>query len=129
MDSSQTTPQGASPAPEPTPGASAEAATSAAEPSRQVRRAARWIAAFAAAHGGGADGQAAHIGRGRTRLVLVADDGTWGDQVLPGHAEALRAAELAGVRMHEEFPPEVTERITTGVYEWRRMAGIQVGGR
>ncbi|MFF5707086.1 hypothetical protein ACFY7H_32060 [Streptomyces sp. NPDC012794] len=95
--------------------------------SRTAAKLARQIGAFAKQHGG-AEGQLAYIGQAGTRIVLVGNDGGWGDLVAPSHAVARLAAEQAGLTLHEEFDGEFAARVRTGPYEWTRMAGIQVGG-
>lgn len=110
---------------------SAETATPAAQDARAERRAkriAKHITAFAAQHGGSADGVVEYVGRTATRIVLVGADGAWGDQVAPTYAVGRRAAELAGLTLHDSFEGELGLRVKTGPYEWKRMAGIQIGG-
>ncbi|MEV0776079.1 hypothetical protein ACIBLA_11090 [Streptomyces sp. NPDC050433] len=94
---------------------------------RRAARLAKHIGAFARAHGG-AEGQLAYLGRAGTRIVLVAQDGDWGDLVAPSHDVALKAVEKAGITVHEAFDGEFAAKVRTGPYEWTRMAGIQVGG-
>ncbi|WP_329460401.1 hypothetical protein [Streptomyces sp. NBC_01497] len=89
---------------------------------------AKQIVAFGSRHGG-ARGQLAHLGRRGTRIVLVGEDGGWGDLVAPSHDIARRAAEGAGLALQEAFDGELAAKVTTGPYEWKRMAGIQLGGR
>ena len=93
---------------------------------RRVARLAREIRAFAAAHGG-AQGQIAHLGRAGARIVLVGEDGWWGDLVAPCPALARQAAERAGLTLHDTFDGALAERVRTGPYEWSRMAGNQLG--
>ncbi|MDY0811823.1 hypothetical protein [Kitasatospora purpeofusca] len=110
---------------------SAETATPAAPDARAERRAkriAKNLTAFAAAHGGSADGVVEYVGSVATRIVVVGADGAWGDQVAPSYAVGRRAAELAGVTLHESFEGELGLKVRTGPYEWKRMAGIQIGG-
>lgn len=107
-----------------------ETASSPAADARAERRAAKLakqIKAFAGAHGG-ADGQLAHTGRTGTRIVLVGEDGGWGDLMAPSHAVAVSAVERAGITLHESFDGDFAAKVRTGPYEWSRMAGIQVGG-
>lgn len=118
----------------PDPADSADGSPGAA-PSRQAardeRRAARLakeIGAFARAHGG-AEGQLAHLGRKGVRIVLVGDDGRWGDLVAPSQDIAERAVREADITVHESFDGELAAKVRTGPYEWARMAGIQLGGR
>ncbi|MEU7198889.1 hypothetical protein [Streptomyces sp. NPDC045470] len=95
---------------------------------RRTARLAKEIAAFAASHGGSADGQLAHIARGSVRIALVGADGQWGNLVAGTQDVARAAAERAGVTLHEEFDGDLAAKVRTGPYEWSRMAGIQVGG-
>ncbi|MEW1907971.1 hypothetical protein AB0442_05860 [Kitasatospora sp. NPDC085895] len=108
---------------------SAETATPTAQDARAERRAkriAKHITAFTAQHGGSADGVVEYVGRTATRIVLVGADGTWGDQVAPTYAIGQRAAQLAGVTLHDTFEGELGLKVKTGAYEWKRMAGIQI---
>lgn len=94
---------------------------------RRAARLAKHIDAFARKHGG-AEGQLAYLGQAGTRIVLVGEDGGWGDLVAPSHPVALSAAEKAGLTLHDSFDGEFAAKVRTGRYEWSRMAGIQVGG-
>jgi hypothetical protein len=94
---------------------------------RKVSRLAHQISAFAKAHGG-AEGQVAYIGERGARIVLVGADGGWGDLVAPDKEIAEKAVEKAGITVHETFDGEFAAKVTTGPYEWKRMAGIQIGG-
>ncbi|MFF8881766.1 hypothetical protein [Streptomyces flaveolus] len=98
-----------------------------AKAERQVARLARRIDSFSKAHGG-AEGQVAYIGRRGARVVLVGEDGGWGDLVAPSYEIAQKAVEKSGITVHEDFDGEFAAKVTTGRYEWSRMAGIQVGG-
>lgn len=94
---------------------------------RTAARLAKQISAFSKAHGG-AEGQVAHIGERGARIVLVGEDGGWGDLVAPSTEIARQAVEKAGITVHESFDGEFAAKVTTGPYEWKRMAGIQLGG-
>ncbi|GAA2128563.1 hypothetical protein [Streptomyces synnematoformans] len=94
---------------------------------RRTRKLTRQIESFAGRHGG-ARGQVAYLGEPGARLVLVGADGVWGDLVAPSTASATAAAEAAGVALQESFDGELAARVRTGPYEWKRMAGIQLGG-
>ncbi|MGV9848542.1 hypothetical protein ACWDWU_07065 [Streptomyces sp. NPDC003442] len=101
------------------------------KPSKDEKRAerlARQITAFAGDHGGAAEGQIAHIGRGAVRIALVGADGEWGVLVAPSQDSARRAAEIAGLTVKDDFDGELAAKVRTGPYEWTRMAGIQLGG-
>ncbi len=94
---------------------------------RKVARLAREISAFAKAHGG-AEGQVAYIGERGARIVLVGEDGGWGDLVAPSYEIAEKAVRKSGITTHESFDGEFAAKVQTGAYEWKRMAGIQIGG-
>ncbi|MFF5478633.1 hypothetical protein ACFY5C_15015 [Streptomyces sp. NPDC012935] len=94
---------------------------------RRVAKLARQISAFAKSHGG-TEAQVAYIGERGARIVLVGEDGGWGDLVAPSYEIAEKAVEKAGVTRHEAFDGEFAAKVKTGEYEWKRMAGIQVGG-
>ncbi|MFF8429384.1 hypothetical protein ACF07Y_30410 [Streptomyces sp. NPDC016566] len=94
---------------------------------RIAARLAKQISAFSKAHGG-AEGQVAHIGERGARIVLVGEDGGWGDLVAPTTEIAEQAVQQAGITVHESFDGEFAAKVKTGPYEWKRMAGIQVGG-
>jgi hypothetical protein len=94
---------------------------------RRAARLAKQIGAFAASHGG-AEANLAYLGERGTRIVLVAGNGDWGDLVAPSHDIARRAVERSGIPVHQDFDGEFAARVRTGRYEWKRMAGIQIGG-
>ncbi|MER6349658.1 hypothetical protein ACWC10_33945 [Streptomyces sp. NPDC001595] len=98
-----------------------------AKAERTVARLAKRISAFSKAHGG-AEGQVAYIGQRGARIVLVGEDGGWGDLVAPSYEIAQQAVAKSGITAHEEFDGEFAAKVRTGPYEWSRMAGIQVGG-
>ncbi|QIQ05350.1 hypothetical protein [Streptomyces liangshanensis] len=110
-----------------TDGDTADTGQGDARDERRAARLAKHIGAFARKHGG-AEGQLAYLGQAGTRIVLVGEDGGWGDLVAPSHGVALSAAEKAGLTLHESFDGEFAAKVRTGRYEWSRMAGIQVGG-
>ncbi|MCZ4121165.1 hypothetical protein [Streptomyces sp. H39-S7] len=95
---------------------------------RRTARLAKQIQSFAKSHGGGAEANIAYIGEVGTRIVLVGENGEWGDLVAPTYAMAREAVERAGVTVHEDFDGEFAAKVRTGPYEWQRMAGIQIGG-
>ncbi|GHF63502.1 hypothetical protein [Streptomyces thermodiastaticus] len=94
---------------------------------RTAARLAHRIGSFSKAHGG-AEGQVAYIGQRGARIVLVGEDGAWGDIVAPSYAIAEKAVQKAGITVHEAFDGALAAKVKTGRYEWTRMAGIQVGG-
>jgi hypothetical protein len=95
---------------------------------RRAKRIAKHLTAFSKQHGGSADGVVEYVGTSATRIVVVGADGSWGDQVAPSYAIGLRAAELAGITLHDSFEGELGLKVRTSEYEWKRMAGIQIGG-
>ncbi|MEV7020744.1 hypothetical protein [Kitasatospora sp. NPDC093558] len=95
---------------------------------RRAKRIAKNLTGFAAQHGGSADAVVEYVGAVATRIVVVGADGAWGDQVAPSYAVGRRAAELAGLTLHDNFEGELALKVKTGPYEWKRMAGIQLGG-
>ncbi|WLW55936.1 hypothetical protein [Streptomyces sp. YU58] len=102
-------------------------AKKAARAERRAARLAKQIGAFSKKHGG-AEGQVAYLGERGARIVLVGEDGGWGDLVAPSYEIAERAVAKSGITVHEEFDGEFAAKVRTGPYEWTRMAGIQVGG-
>ncbi|MGI5198989.1 hypothetical protein ACQEVY_36050 [Streptomyces sp. CA-288835] len=94
---------------------------------RRVARLTKQISSFAKAHGG-AEGQIAYLGQRGARIVLVGEDGEWGDLVAPTYAMAEQAVQKSGITVHESFDGEFAAKVKTGPYEWKRMAGIQLGG-
>ncbi|CAG7633797.1 hypothetical protein [Actinacidiphila bryophytorum] len=95
---------------------------------RRVGRLARQMNAFAKKHGG-ADAGVEYLGRRGARVVLVGQDGEWGDVVAPTYEQARAAVRAADVTVHDELGGDIAARMRTGRYEWHRMAGIQIGGR
>lgn len=95
---------------------------------RQAARLAKQINAFAKSHGGSAEGQIAYLGQRGARIVLVGENGEWGDLVAASHDVAVQAVERAGITVHKDFDGDFAAKVRTGPYEWSRMAGIQIGG-
>ncbi|NUR39472.1 MAG: hypothetical protein HOV73_05245 [Streptomyces sp.] len=98
-----------------------------AKADRKAAKLAKQITAFSKAHGG-AEGQVAYLGQTGARIALVGEDGNWGNLVAPTYDIARQAVEKSGITVHEDFDGEFAAKVTTGRYEWTRMAGIQVGG-
>ncbi|MFH8470042.1 hypothetical protein [Streptomyces sp. NPDC017991] len=94
---------------------------------RRVAKLVKQISSFAEAHGG-AEGQIAYLGQKGARIVLVGEDGEWGDLMAPAYALAEEAVKQSGITVHEDFDGDFANKVRTGPYEWTRMAGIQVGG-
>ncbi|HWM40514.1 MAG TPA: hypothetical protein VNS49_25770 [Streptomyces sp.] len=98
-----------------------------ADTSKRAAKLAKEITGFAQRHGGSAEGQIAYVGQTGARIVLVGADGFWGDLMAPSVECAKQATEQAGITVHEAFDGEMAAKVTTGPYEWSRMAGIQLG--
>ncbi|MBW1602873.1 hypothetical protein JJV70_12280 [Streptomyces sp. JJ66] len=105
-----------------------EAPAAHARAERHAARLAKQITAFTRRHGGSAEGQLAYVGQRGVRIVLVGQDGAWGDLMAPSHAIAEQAVKRAGITVHEHFDGEMAAKVRTGPYEWSRMAGMQIGG-
>lgn len=95
---------------------------------RRVTRLAREIGAFGREHGA-VEAQIAYMGQRGARIVLVAEDGAWGDLVAPTYAIGQKAVQRSAVTLRDDFDGEMAAKVRTGPYEWSRMAGIQIGGR
>ncbi|RAG86316.1 hypothetical protein DN069_06715, partial [Streptacidiphilus pinicola] len=83
---------------------------------KRAQRIAKNVKAFAAAHGGSADGVVEYVGKLATRIALVGADGAWGDQVARTKAVADRAVELSGITRHESFEGELGLKVKTSAY-------------
>ena len=94
---------------------------------QKAARLAKRIGGYAEEHGG-AEGHVEYLGERGARIVLVGEDGGWGDLVAPDMEIAAKAVEKSGITVHEDFDGEFAAKVRTGPYEWSRMAGIQVGG-
>ena len=76
---------------------------------------------FASAHGG-AKAVIEYVGRRGARIVLVGNDGEWGDQVAPSTAEAREACERAGIAVENEWERELIELMRPTNDLWRSMS-------
>jgi hypothetical protein len=94
---------------------------------RRATRLAKQITGFAERHGGSAEAQIAYTGQTGARIVLVGENGEWGDLMAPTREIAEQAVQQAGIPVRETFDGEMAAKVRTGPYEWSRMAGIQVG--
>ena len=68
------------------------------------------IAVFAYQHGG-AKAVIEYVGRRGARIVLVGEDGAWGDQFAPGTDVARQACESAGVVVENGWERELIEQV------------------
>ncbi len=82
------------------------------------------VQAFARAHHG-AQAVVQHIGRGRAEVVLVGEDGVWGNVAAHDVAGARTATALAGVTLHESWPQGLGLSVRPDPDHWQRMAGAE----
>jgi sugar phosphate isomerase/epimerase len=79
------------------------------------------IKEFAGAHGG-AKAVIEYVGRKGARIVLVGNDGEWGDQFADSTKAAREACEKAGVTVENEWERELIELMRPTNDLWRSMA-------
>lgn len=78
------------------------------------------IKSFAAEHGG-ATAVIEYVGRRGARIVLVGEDGVWGDQVVEATDIAREACLSAGVEVLNEWERELMEMMRPSNDLWRSM--------
>lgn len=78
------------------------------------------LKAFISAHDG-ATAVIEYVGRRGARIVLVGEDGTWGDQLAPATDVARAACREAGVPVENGWERELTENMHGGPSLWRSM--------
>lgn len=79
------------------------------------------LTAFAAAHDG-AKAVIEYVGRRGARIVLIGDDGAWGDQLAPGTDVARQACAAAGVPVENSWERELISQMRPTNDLWRSMA-------
>src|SRR3712207_4080466 len=79
------------------------------------------IRSFAAMHGG-AKAVVEYVGKRGARIVLVGEDGTWGDQFAEGTDVARQACAKAGVEVENEWERELMEQMRPSNDLWRSMS-------
>ncbi|HZN74899.1 MAG TPA: hypothetical protein VFC00_24960 [Micromonosporaceae bacterium] len=79
------------------------------------------IKSFAAGHGG-AKAVIEYVGRRGARIVLVGEDGAWGDEFAPGTDVARTACEKAGVAVENMWERELIELMRPSNDLWRSMS-------
>jgi hypothetical protein len=62
-----------------------------------------------------------YVGRRGARIVLVGDDGVWGDQLAPATDVARAACKEAGVPIENGWERELTENMAGGPDLWQSM--------
>lgn len=76
---------------------------------------------FAAGHGG-ATAVIEYVGRRGARIVLVGEDGAWGDEFASGTDVARSACEKAGVTVENSWERELIELMRPSNDLWRSMS-------
>ncbi|MDG4771658.1 MULTISPECIES: hypothetical protein [Micromonosporaceae] len=79
------------------------------------------IRSFAAGHGG-AKAVIEYVGKRGARIVLVGEDGAWGDQFADGTDVARAACLKAGVEIENEWERELMDQMRPSNDLWRSMS-------
>ncbi|MFY1637748.1 hypothetical protein ACN27F_31505 [Solwaraspora sp. WMMB335] len=79
------------------------------------------IRSFAAGHGG-AKAVIEYVGKRGARIVLVGQDGAWGDQFADGTDVARAACLKAGVEVENEWERELMDQMRPSNDLWRSMS-------
>lgn len=79
------------------------------------------LKAFAAGHDG-AKAIIEYVGRRGARIVLVGNDGAWGDQFAPGTDVARQACATAGVPIENAWERELISQMRPSNDLWRSMS-------
>ncbi|MEU6075299.1 hypothetical protein [Micromonospora sp. NPDC047074] len=79
------------------------------------------IKAFAAGHGG-AKAVIEYVGKRGARIVLVGEDGVWGDQFADDTVQARHACAKAGVTVENAWERELMDQMRPSNDLWRSMA-------
>ncbi|MFB9411791.1 MULTISPECIES: hypothetical protein [Dactylosporangium] len=78
------------------------------------------LKSFAEDHGG-AKAVIEYVGRRGARIVLVGEDGVWGDQMADGTDTARAACAQAGVKIENAWERELLEHMRPSNDLWRSM--------
>lgn len=85
----------------------------------EAARAAKRLSRFAAAHGGAKFVYVENVSANRTRIVVVTENGRYGDQVVTSKQTALAACETAGFEVLEgEWERDAVGAVRTTSFEW-----------
>lgn len=96
----------------------------------EAATAAKRLGKFAAAHGGAKFVYVEYVSASRSRIVVVAEDGRYGDQVVGSHAAAVAACERAGFEVSEgEWERDAVGAVRTTAFEWGLMGRGRAAGR
>ncbi len=79
------------------------------------------IRSFAAGHGG-AKAVIEYVGKRGARIVLVGEDGEWGDQFAEATDVARQACAEAGVEVQKEWERELMDQMRPSNDLWRAMS-------
>lgn len=86
-----------------------------------IRVAVKQLAKFAGAHGGDKATFVEYLSASTSRIVVVAQDGRWGDVVLPSFEAAQKTVAKLGFTAVDEWERETIDAVTSTGYEWGRM--------
>lgn len=78
---------------------------------------------FLVGHGGKGVAVISHIGRVGARIVVVADDGAYGDAVASSVESATEICSQAGIPVADGWTRELSAKIAPSAEDRRRMAG------
>jgi hypothetical protein len=78
---------------------------------------------FVSGHGGAGVAVISYIGRVGARIVVVADDGAYGDAVATGVTAATEICSQAGIPVAEGWTRELSAKVSPSAEDRRRMAG------
>lgn len=102
--------------------ADVRSASAPAHEAEEAARAAKRLGQFAHAHGGAKFVFVEYLTAFRSRIVVVAEDGRFGDQVVGSRAVALSACETAGFEVLEgEWDRDAVGAVRTTAFEWGLM--------
>jgi hypothetical protein len=79
------------------------------------------LTSFAEAHGG-AKAIIEYVGRRGARIVLLGEDGAWGDRFAPGTDVARQACAAAGIAVEKSWERELVSKMRPSRDLWRSMA-------
>lgn len=94
---------------------------SAQQPAQVPPRVVAGLKAFTSAHHG-ATAAIEHVGRRGARIVLVGEDGAWGDQLAPATDIARAACEEAGVPVENGWARELADSVSGDTELWSPLA-------
>ena len=81
------------------------------------------LAEFVAGHGGSGTAVVNYLGRVGARIVVIADDGAFGDAIASGMAAANQICAAAGIPVADGWNRDLSAKIRPSPEDRRRMAG------